>query len=225
MVFDGPDLDDFGNVVSLNRAWIRLLRQDPESRRSQIREAEAHIAAIRGLSRQESERLAQAPFLLFSFRERDEALWSGIIEGARHRALFASARSQEAETVLAAALGFVWQLARQNPYSLRLICGATLYWCERIGELTFYRLLSAVRQTDNLPVLRSAAHPTLWQKLLTGGISSRDDLRSAAQLSALQTVLTEPVDTSRRDRLPLAASRSAPPGLRIAEEKGRHSRS
>ena len=126
--------------------------------------------------------------------------------------------------MLAAALGFVWQLARQNPYALRLICGATLYWCERIGELTFYRLLSAVRQTDEIPVLRSAAHPTLWRKLLTAGVSSRDDIRCAAQLCALQTVLTDPLECPRKERLALAASRSRAPELQVAEDNERHSR-
>ena len=225
MVFDGPGAEDFGNVAALNRAWLRLLRQDPVSRKTRGQVAGAHLAALAKLTHAESERLAEAPFLLFSLRERDEALWSDIIEGACHRSLFRDTRTPEAETVLAAALGFVWALARQNPYALRLICGATLYWCERVGELTFYRLLSAVRQTDEIPVPRSAAHPTLWRKLLTAGVSPRDDLRSAAQLSALQTVLTEPVESPRAERLPLAASRARAPGLRVAEQKERHSRS
>jgi hypothetical protein len=225
MVFDGPDADDFGNVVSLNRAWLNLLRQDPAARRTSGREAESRIADIAKLSHRESGRLAEAPFLLFSFRERDETLWSEIIEGACHRRLFRDRRTREAETVLAAALGFVWQLSRRNPYALRLICGATLYWCERIGELTLYRLLSAVRQTDEIPVLRSAAHPTLWRKLLTAGVSPSADISSAAHLCALQTVLTEPVESARSERLAVAASRSRAPGLQVAEQKERHSRS
>ena len=225
MGFDGPDADDFGNVVSLNRAWLRLLRQEPQSRRSHAREAESHLADIAGLTHRASERLAESPFLLFSFRERDDALWTDIIEGTCHRNLFRDQRSHEAETVLAAALGFIWQLARQNPYALRLVCGATLYWCERIGELTFYQLLSSVRQTDEVPVLRSAAHPTLWRKLLTTGISASDEIRAAAQLCALQAVLTEPAESPRAERSALAASRSRAPGLRVAEEIERHSRS
>lgn len=225
MDFDGPTADDFGNVASLNRAWLTLLRQDPASRKAAGRDAEPHMADIANLTHRESERLAESPFLLFSFRERDEALWSGIIEGNRRRHLFRDTRSREAETILASALGFIWQLARQNPYALRLICGATLYWSERIGELTFYRLLSAVRQTDRIPVLRSAGHPTLWRKLLTTGISASDDIRSAAQLCALQAVLTEPAASQRPERFAMAASRSRAPGLWVAEDNERHSRS
>ena len=225
MAFDGPAAEDFGNVASLNRAWLRLLRQDPGARRSRDRDTQSRLDDVANLTRRQSERLAGTPFLLFSFRERDESFWTEIIEGAGHRSLFRDTRSRETETVLAAALGFVWQLARQNPYALRLICGATLYWCERIGELTFYQLLSAARQTDEIPVLRSAAHPTLWKKLLTSGVSPSDDIRSAAHLCALQTVLTEPADSPRPNRLAIAASRTRAPGLQVADNKDRHSSS
>lgn len=224
MAFDGPDADDFSNVTALNRAWLGMLRQVPASRRTRCRETATRLAEIVELTHREAEHLAESPFLLFSFRERDEALWSGIIEGTGHRQLFRNQRSRETETVLAAALGFVWQLARQNPYALRIICGATLYWCERIGELTFYRLLSAVSQSDEIPVLRSAAHSTLWRKLLTGGVSPVAEVRSAAQLCALQMVLTDPVQIRRSERLSLAARRAPAPGLQVAEQKGRHSR-
>ena len=225
MSFEGPEAWDFQNVRSLNRAWLDLVRRDPALRRQSGPEARPHLARIAEVDHRQAERLASTPFLLFSFRERDEVLWSDLLATASHRHLFAGQRSRELETLTAAALGFIWQLARRNPYTLRLICGATLYWCERIGELTFFRLLSVARQSDDIPVLRSAGHPTLWLKLLGSGLSPDEEVRGAAQLAALQAMLTEPAALPRRGEVQRAARRSRSPGLRVAERDGPHSRS
>lgn len=222
MSFASPESDDFQNVASLNLAWLRLLCRDPAARRTRNPSAAPRLARLGSLSRAEAARLSGTPFLLFSFRERDDELWTRLLADSSHRGLFQERTASEAGLLRDAALGFIWRLARENPYVLRLVCGATMYWCERVAELTIYELLTAAACAGELPVLRFAGHPTLWEKLLANGISPHAELRSAAQLSALQTILTEPA-AERRENLPVAASRSAAPGLRVAEGKGRHS--
>jgi hypothetical protein len=119
--------------------------------------------------------------------------------------------------VVSAGLGFVWQLARQNPYALRLFCGASLYWCERIAEQTFYQLLTAVSAHGRVAELRNAYDHELWGKLLDQGINSRSAIRKAAHMSALQTILTRPAN-QRRHVWARAARSSANRSLRVADD-------
>ncbi len=225
MSFDGPDRGDYENVISLNQAYLTLLRKDRQLCRTPGGAAEPVYERIRELNRHQVGRLATTPFLLFSFRERDDRYWGRVLGEARAPDLFRSVASRDIDTLVSAALGFIWQLARRNPYTLRLICGATLYWCERVAEPTFYQLLDAVRCSGDLPVLRLAHQSTMWQKLLDKGIGRENQSRSAAQMSALQTVLTEPYLPEKQGSLSLAARNVRAPGLRVAEENDPHSNS
>ena len=193
MSFDGPADRDFDNVASLNAAWLSMLRTE----RALLRGLDACPGSTQqrliGLSRPEIRRLAETPFLLFSFRERDDRYWDEILARKTEPRLFRTSGSEPVDTLIAAALGFVWQLANRNPYALRLICGSTLYWCERIGELTFFGLLDAVRNAGDVPLLRHGHRDSLWRKLLHEGVSADNDIRRAAQMAALQSVLTDPL--------------------------------
>jgi hypothetical protein len=214
MSFDVPDKHDYENVVALNQAWLSDLRHDPEMRRGLTGSNDALRERIIGLNPHQCSRLAETPFLLFSFQERDDRYWSRILQSSREPDLFRADRSANVNTLASAALGFIWQLARRNPYALRLFCGATLYWCERIAELTFYTLLDAVRSSGDVPVLRQAHMVPMWQKLLDEGISRETRVRRAAQFSALQAILTDPTDTTGGNVRALA----------VAEDAGRSGR-
>ena len=192
MSFDGPVGSDYDNVASLNSAWLTMLRTE----RSLLRGLDKCPGPVQkrliDLTRPEVRRLAETPFLLFSFRERDVHYWDEILERKAEPGLFRSNVSEPVDTLISAALGFIWQLANRNPYALRLICGASLYWCERIGELTFFDLLDAVRNAGDVPLLRHARQELLWKKLLHQGASADSHIRRAAQFAALQSVLTDP---------------------------------
>lgn len=218
MSFEGPDPTDYENVVSLNRAYLSLLGRDRGLQAGLRHCQESLRLRIVELSEHQRARLAEAPFLLFTFHERDERYWSRVLRDPGELDLFRSSGSEDVDTLVSASLGFVWQLARRNPYSLRLFCGATLYWCDRIAELTFYRLLEAVRCSGDVPALRLAGNISVWRKLLNDGVSRESRIRSAAQLGALQAVLTEPQE-SNRDQWSLAARSVRIPGLRVADEK------
>jgi hypothetical protein len=224
MSFDGPDQQDYENVVALNHAYLALLRRDKCLRRGLGGTTDALRQRLLALNQHQTDRLAEAPFLLFSFREQDDLYWNGVLEQCGGADLFRSTVSDEVDTLISAALGFVWQLAKRNPYSLRLFCGASLHWCERIAELTFYRLLDAVRCSGDVPGLRAASHSELWRKLLDNGVCRQNSIRHAAQLCALQTVLTDPTDHRRGDAWGLAARSVRAPGLKVAEEIDRTQR-
>lgn len=217
MAFDGPLTTDYDNIVCLNRAYLDRIRRDKALQRGLREIPEPCRYRITNLEQPEVERLAATPFLLFSFRETDDLYWNRILAGPAARDLFRTPLSEEVDTVISAGLGFVWQLAQRDPYALRLTSGATLYWCERIAELTLYRLLDAVRCSGEVPVLRFGHQHDLWRKLLGYGVSRMATVRHAAQMSALQAVLTQPPD-NRRESWPLAARNVRVPRLTAAEE-------
>jgi len=219
MHYEGPQLNDMDNVRALNETFLALLRRSPH--------AQAHLHGLQedlarrliSLTPGQAARLAEAPFLLFSFRERDERFWHTVFEMDPNQDLFSipSARQEDVSRLIAAGLGFIWQLARQNPYVLRLLCGATVHWCEQIGEHTLIQILNFATENHQSLVLRLASSSNIWQKLLYSGVHPLHEVRRAAHMSVLQTVLTE-VDTSRPVEWVTAACRSMAPSLKVADE-------
>ena len=217
MAFDGPAPFDYRNVCALNRAYLSLLQENRNARRSLHQLSSPLNHRITSLSRHQVDRLSAAPFLLLSFRERDDELWEQILSNEFGRDLLARPLANDLDRLQSAGLGFVWQMAQQNPYTLRLTCGATLHWCEQIAERTFSALLAAVAPHPDLLELRRGNDEDLWLKLLVNGVSRDRNVRSAAQLSALQTVLTRPVENAART-WGVAACKTRQTGLRVADE-------
>jgi hypothetical protein len=217
MAFDGPAPVDYRNVRALNHAYLSLLQANRRARRSLLKLSPALCRRITSLTRHQVDRLSATPFLLLSFRERDDDLWSQILADESGRDLFARPVADDFDRLQSAGLGFVWQLARQNPYTLRLTCGATLHWCEQIAELTFFGLLAAVAPHADLLELRRADDDGLWSKLLVNGVSRETVVRTAAHVTALQTVLTRPAANVPRTWA-VAACKTKDKGLRVADE-------
>jgi hypothetical protein len=219
MEFAGPDAADFANVRALNGAFLELARGRRLNRASLNGLDEKLANRLRGLTENQASQLAAAPFLLFSFRERDARLWEQLLNAVGNRDLFAiaSAAGDELARLTAAGLGFVWQLAQRNPYTARLLAGASLHWCEQIAERTFLQLLAITSLREDLLQLRSGSDSDLWRKLLDAGVMSEDRMRQCAHISALQTILTH--DRSDiRQAWPAAARKINRHGLRVAEE-------
>lgn len=216
MAFDGPQTADYENVLSLNKAYLGVLRRDSRSHYGLAHMTPELFGVITELPERQIDRLASAPFLLLSFREHDERYWDTVLATDRDRDLFSRSGSEDIDTLISAGLGFVWQLARDNPYAVRLFCGASLYWCERIAEQTFYQLLSSVMARGGVPVLRHAHDRGLWSKLLDSGINVQGRIRGAAQMSAMQTILTRP-DCQRQQVFARAARSAGGHELRVAD--------
>lgn len=215
MPFECPHVADFVNARSLNRAFLQLLG----NRYSGLTEPlSAELAArLRALSMSEIERLSAAPFLLFSISEWDDRLWQSLLDQRECQDLLTAAGAGDAaDRVTAATLGFAWQLAKQNPYSARLICGASLHWCEMLAEQTIYSVLAAAATHNDLLKLRAAADSRLWSKLLGSGISRDKQVRTAAHLTALG-MLTRNPQPAERQAWASAACVSRQPVLKIAE--------
>jgi len=217
MVFNGPELSDYDNVVALNEAWLSLLQRETRLKSGLAGLPDVLCRRITNLSKQQIGRLASTRFLLFSFREGDDRYWTRVLSRSPERDLFTTSKTGEIDTLISASLGFIWQLARRNPYTLRLICGASVYWIERIAEQTLFGLLDAVHSTGDTPSVRFVQQREMWRKLLDSGVSRENITRHAAQISALQIVLTDPPD-SRAENWQLAARSTKTPQLCVADE-------
>lgn len=219
MPFEGPDATDFANVTSLNRAFLTLLASGGTDDVGLDGLAPPLERQLASLDAGRIERLASTPFLLLSLRERDAAYWERILAPGRTGDLFGVPKSpgDAYQRVVSAALAFVWQLSRQNPYAARLICGASVHWSETLAERTFYALLSAAGHRRDLLVLRSAGDQNLWRKLLQYGAHTSPKIRHAAHVCALQSLLTRQ-QTAPATRLATAACGFRQKGLRVAEE-------
>ncbi len=219
MEFAGPDAADFANVRALNGAFLELARRRRLTRASLNGLDEKLANRLQGLTENHASRLATAPFLLFSFRERDARLWEQLLNATGNRDLFAvaSAAGDELARLTAAGLGFVWQLSQRNPYAARVLAGAGLNWCEQIAERTFLQLLAITSLRDDLLQLRSGSDGDLWRKLLDAGVMRDDRIRQCAHISALQAILThDRIDI--RQAWPAAARKIDRPSMRVAEE-------
>ena len=88
----------------------------------------------------------------------------------------------------------------------------------RYGALRY--VVDAVRNTGDVPALRHGQSETLWRKLLGEGVSVDAEVRRAAQLATLQSVLTDPAPGPEMTWR-TAASRVASPEFRLAEVRER----
>jgi hypothetical protein len=218
MQYQGPAPVDFDDVHALNRAFLALLPSEPNAGLFLAGLRDDLAARLCRLTPGQTERLAAAPFLLFSLRDGDRRFWQELQAPAVQPTLFAQSDTLQAPgRLIAAAAGFVWQLARQNPYALRLVCGASLHWCESLAEQPLVHIIERLSARDDLLTLRAAADSNVWDKLLTGGVTHRENLRVASQLSALQMMLTGLAGKSTA-RWPAAACRTRFPSLSVAED-------
>ena len=217
MHFSGPDPADFANVRRLNHAFLERLRHPTQGGGLRKRLSSATGALAARLSGLEIERLAETPFLLLSLRERDEDFWRVLMAVDLNLELFeCDTANANTDQLGAAALSFLWQLAQRNPYAARLVSGATLAWCERLSECTLLDLLQRTANIDNWIEPRLAGNEVLWVKLLGQGRSADKAVRRAAQLTALQVVLTsDPV--AGYESLRAAACSVAVPSLNVAD--------
>lgn len=222
MEFQGPEPADLANVNALNRAFLDWLRVTgpAESLQSGL-PPDIHVA-LAGLDRRQLERLARVPFLLMSLREYDDTRWRSLFADRRSMDLLRALQpaDEEAARLIAAGLGFLWQLAKRNPYAARLVSGANLNWCEQLADCTLMELYTRVAEENSLLEPRMTDSPELWNKLLTAGVSARRDVRIAARVSALQTVLTRGPATAYR-QLATAACAMPAASMRVTERPRR----
>lgn len=215
MFYDGPTHQDYVNIQALNREFVKQLREHP----GRFGLDKLQESRLRALGRQQLERLASTPFLLLSLQEDNEVAWSGIFNANPNTDLFESgdAVSPGLSNLLATTAGFLWQLAQQNPHTVRLICGASPGWCEMITAMTYFELVTSIRDRADLPVIRQAPNTDIWGKLLVEGVRAERHVRSAAHIAALQMLLTSCTGPGPMP-WPVAACKTRPQHLRVADE-------
>lgn len=213
MPYDSPTEVDLAEVYALNSAFLALLKARSICDRVAPGLAQSARQRLGALDEAESARLARAPFLLLSLRESDSGYWDGTPGDPGAYDLFDAAEQVALGRLTAAALAYVWQLSRQNPYTLRLICCATLHWCERIAEQSLVDVLDRAGERESLLELRANDEGEVWDRLLRGGTDPRDAVRRCTHRSVLQALLIRPAVRRRRWRQ--AACRSRVPALSI----------
>jgi len=204
MEYEGLTQDDLANVRALNRRWLRSRQDD---------------AACGGpLADERIERLAAAPFLLFSFQEQNERLWQALLrrDGQQDLLNVSATASAELRALQSAGLAFLWELARRNPYVARVVSGAPLSWCEQIASSTLIRMLES---TAHYTVIESRFddESSLYRRLLQRGGSAIQETRLFAQIGALQAMLTSATLVPYR-RFPAAACGMPQPAERVADK-------
>ena len=185
--YPAPSPEDYADVRALNGAFIDA------------------AYALKGPQRG---RLAKTPFLLFSFREHDPDWWNDALADVGQRSLIdeVEAMSPAFARVQTAALSFLWQLGRRNPYVARIVAGVSMSWCEKIAGLPLVVLLERAGCRGDLIAPRPIHPAAVGERLLRNGTSSKPTLRRSSQLSALHSVLTGGAG-ERHARLSSAACR------------------
>ncbi len=221
MDFTGPVAADLIDVRSLNIAFLEYL-SGPQG--EQLRQAlPAPLRpALAAMTDRQVKRLAAVPFLLFTLGESDDAYWDHLLGDRPVRDLFAATRndSDPLGQITSAALGFLWQLARKNPYAARLLSGGTVHWCEQLASCTLLFVLQCAVENPELIGPRLPNNTVFWHRLLGAGLSSEADVRRAAHLCALQTMLT-PIETTGSQRFRSAACYSSVPTMQLKEQRKR----
>jgi hypothetical protein len=202
MEYQGLIEDDVMNVRALNRAWLRLAAEEPD-----------RFAALDEPRRR---RLADAPFLLFTLRENETQLWLTLLADRPQREMFAQCPNAQQRELQIACLAWLWELARRNPYVARVVAGAPLPWCEQVAEFPLVRLLRNAADAD-LVRPRFRADSAMHRRLLLRGGSALRAARSAAQVAAMQAMLTT-AEFAQYGRLPSAACRLQGPSRQVADE-------
>lgn len=213
MEYQGLTTDDLINIGALNLSFLRVVATSDA-------QAFGALSACR-MSLDEQSRLAAAPFLLFSLREHDDDFWQQLLDDNPQLELADQCELPRPDIgqLQAAGLSFLWQLARRNPYAVRLVCGASVNWCERLARLTLVTLLGRSAHRDDLLGLRFANDDILWRRLLGNGVAKSQKLRRASHYGALQHMLTHRHAPPSRRLSAAACSMRAP-----TQQSGRQNR-
>lgn len=219
MEFSGPETDDLTDVHSLNAAFLEYL-SGPDGERLRSDMPSSLRLAVKGLSDRNIQRLSSVPFLLMSCRETDDNYWQQSRRDQPVRDLFTPSHNDTdpVAKLASAALGFLWQLARKNPYAARLVSGASLLWCERLAECTLLYVLELAADDRQTLAPRLAGDKLFWGRLLSAGLSSATEIRRAAHLNALQSVLA-PLAIGQSQRLRSAACYSSVPAVELRQQR------
>lgn len=164
--YQGPGADDFANVYALNLSYLRA------------------TGSLSGVRR---EQLAAIPFLLFAMRQNDHDWWRSAMHEQAQLEAHRLPQSAELREVQTAAVSFLWQLVRRDPYVARMISGASTHWCELLADLPLVTLLNRVAWRSDLlaPRFDSATDALSWKRCS----DSNSRVRRCAQLSELQALL------------------------------------
>ena len=219
MRYERPETTDFANVEALNRAFLALVAGPTAAPAGHSLAADEVTTQLGQLTGEQREHLASCPFLVFTLDEGDATRWRRLFDtDETHDLVDAMQRPPDAHARLAAAsLGFLWELSRRNPYAVRLVCGASMEWCQQLAASMPICLVQFASNEPCLLTPRFVTRRSVWQKLLAAGTSDDPEIRTAAQVAALQVMLTHDAAESYQP-VAAAACKTAVPVMRVAEQ-------
>lgn len=209
-----PDPDDLDNVRALNLRYLELVADGDLSLQCALPLDLA--GAIRAFDAQQRARLAASPFLLFV---------TGVdTDGERSRAVGRSADlfdpiprpASPSARLHAAALGFLWELARRRPYAARVLSGLSADRCAMIAESTPVALFTEARVGADALALRAGDDAVFWRRLVAAAQSDDPSVAEAARIAALQTALAR---TAAGVQLPAAACSMRSASRKVADRR------
>ena len=117
-----------------------------------------------------------------------------------------------------ATLGFLWSLARRNPYAARLVSGTSLEWCDQLARQPVIEVIEHVAQfSPAMP--RRPDDSDFWRKLIDAGTNVRKDVRLAARISALHTIITRSAAKTTTRPVAIAACDMAPATMQVPDRR------
>ena len=215
MDYSGLDAADLADVRTLNMTFLDYLASAHGARLRNALPLRLR-PAVKAMTRRHIQRLATAPFLFASCREHDTNLWRHDTGCPQTEDLFLQSKGTARldPQIASATLAFLWQLSRRNSYAARIVSGAALGWCEQLADASLFVVLQRANSEPDLISPRRADDEAFWHRLLGAGLSSNNEIRCAAHLSALQTVLT-PASAATMPRFRSAACNSSVPVLQV----------
>lgn len=201
MHYPCPTAADLANIQALNAEYLKLAAERGD------------LPVLAGLGRLEVERLAAVPFLLFSIRFDDDALWQRMFEGKADLVDAATRRDTHWHSLIAGSLAFLWSTAQTNPYAVRLFTGTSAYWCRQLAARRLICITNRALNVGLEPSCRIDTTSREWRDIVRDSVSANQQRRDVTVLSLFQSL------SLRHDRSTLLASAAC----RIPQrEKTRH---
>lgn len=203
-------------VHALNLDYLELLVADCRSTlcAGQVRRLPARLRPwIRALSRTACDRLAAAPFALYSLRLEDDLFWERVCRNAKRTAASAPVTQRYACTPVSAAHAFcevallhAWHVAAVNRLSARIVYAMPEATAAGLTQLTLWQVKRLAAEHPDLLAPGWPAHPAFWRDLLRFAHTGDQVRLSAAKLLGTQ----------------LIAATFGTPGLRRVQPRARH---
>jgi hypothetical protein len=196
--------DLLGRIHALNCDYLELLAAEHEvtERAAQLQYFSPKLqAALAQLSAPARERIARAPYALYSLCFEDVRFWQAACAPASAPLdvrYVANSSAWLQGPFCEVALIYAWQTASANPLAARVVYSMSAPVCELFTATPLWQIKRIAADYPGLLIPRWPRNPVFWPELLR--LATLEDIRrlAAAQLLGLQLIATELIAASSR---------------------------